>query len=105
MTSFSEIKKRLDAGSSYVVFEKIGVAVEREPFREIKDILEAFEQGLIEREIHLDEGADRIYLVIRFNSRITERIMQALHVATMPGDIIWYLYSALRPAGEPEELK
>lgn len=91
--SFQELKAQLDPCCTYVIFEKPAAIHAPLEFVEVIDLLRSHGDAVVTREIHHDEVACRLFLIVKLDPQGAQRVQDALLQARLPKDIVMYLYA------------
>lgn len=99
VSTFSEIKKRLDPRYSFVIFEREEVCGRGPPFREILPELGQLGKGVLERATYREEAGKRLFLVLKLEPSESDRIIEKILMIKLPEDISCSVYG-VRGNGE-----
>ena len=102
-SSLAEIKQTLDPAYSYIVFEKAAGTGKRVEFKEIIQVLSLFKRGILEQEIHRDEGRERLLLVVKIAPEEMNKIKEELLKIRLAEDITFYIYGSHPGNGQVRE--
>ncbi len=93
--TFDEIKSKLDPVFSYLIFKGVPGNSKGERFREIKNKIACFRQGVSEEAVYHDESTGEDFLVIKIDSDIREDCIQEFVDLNLTKDMTIYIFSNL----------
>ena len=91
LADFAEIKRNLDPGFSYVVFEREAGEGADQTRSEIIELFSRLQKRVIKSDLYLDQRAWRSMLIVTIDPKDAETIMEDLFEAGLPRDVFYYL--------------
>ncbi|MFO7885301.1 MAG: hypothetical protein R6U68_10795 [Desulfobacteraceae bacterium] len=91
---FSDIKKNLDPGLSYIVFEKKTTQSDTSLFFKDMDLFQLLEKNKIQWKLYFDEKKNRKYLLTEFTPGSEEALLGYILIHDLPHDTTYYLFKA-----------
>jgi hypothetical protein len=92
--SLESIKQRLDPAYCYIVFEKAADPVEESPFGEVLAMLDRLGRVVRDLKLFQDDRKGSVLLVAKFDPGRTDRIVEEILDAGLPGDVVTYAYGS-----------
>jgi hypothetical protein len=91
---FEKIKRSLDPGYSYLVFEKTSSFTDNDVFQDIIQNISHLNLGIYDSKIHRDKNLELSLLVVRIDTNRADKVMQDVLNIGIPSDIIFYSYGS-----------
>jgi hypothetical protein len=92
--TFEKIKRGLDPGHSYMVFERLTGEGAESAFKEVFQALSCMDFGFYGRQVLRDEARGRLLLIVKFGPGRIDNIMQEFLNIGLPEDITFYAYGS-----------
>lgn len=92
--SLDSIKQRLDPAYCHIVFEKAADPRDESPFGEVFAMLDRLGRAVHDLKLFKDDKKGSVLLVARFDPGRTDRIVEEILDAGLPGDVVTYAYGS-----------
>ena len=91
--TFDEVKSKLDPAFNYLIFKGAPGSSKGERFREIKNKIACYRQGVSEEAAYHDESTGEDFLVIKIDSDIRDDCLQEFVDLNLANDMTIYIFS------------